>query len=50
MTKSKPAIVLIKRIFANPTPAVLRITDELSAKNPMNGNTIIAKIKETIKL
>lgn len=43
-------MVLISNMFTNPTPAVLRIIDEDSAKNPMNGNTTIAKIKLIMKL
>ena len=43
-------MVLISNMFTNPTPVVLRITDEVSTKNPMNGNTIIAKIKQIMKL
>ena len=37
-------------MLANPTPTVLNAIDDDSAKNPMNGKTMIAKIKQIIKL
>ena len=43
-------MVLISNMFTNPTPVVLRITDEVYAKNHINWNTIIAKIKHIMKL
>ena len=37
-------------MFAKPTPTVLNAIDDDSAKNPMNGKTMMAKIKQIIKL
>ena len=45
-----PDIVDIPIILSNPTPTTAKAYDELSAKKPINGNTIIAKIKEIMKL
>ena len=37
-------------ILSNPTPAVLKMIDEASANIPMNGNTIIDRIQQIMKL
>ena len=50
MTKIRPDNVLIGMILWNPTPAVLNALDEPSASIPMNGNTIMANIKQIPKL
>ncbi len=49
-TKIKPDMVLIEIILSNPTPTVSNTLDEDSANIPINGNTIIAKIKHIPKL
>ena len=49
-TKIRPDIVLISIILSNPTPIVLRTTDEPSANMPMNGKIMIESMKEIIKL
>ena len=45
-----PDNVLISTILSKPTPAVLKMTDEPSAKMPIKGKTIIDKTKQTPKL
>ncbi len=48
--KIRPATVLISTMFTKPAPTVLKNIEEASANIPMNGYTIIAKIKQIIKL
>jgi len=50
VTKIKPEIVLINIILWKPTPIVPSTIDDDSAKNPISGNTMIAKTKQILKL
>ena len=49
-TKINPDNVLISMILTNPTPAVFKITDDASARKPINGNMTIDNTKQTLKL
>ena len=46
----RPDKVLISTILSKPTPTVLKIIDDPSAKIPIKGKTIIDKTKQTPKL
>lgn len=49
-TKIRPAEVDISTILSKPTPTTPNAYEEPSAKRPINGKTIIARIKLIIKL
>ena len=49
-TKINPENVDISTILSNPTPTSPKAKDEASAKRPMIGYTIMAKMMLTMKL
>ena len=50
VTRINPDNVDISIILSNPTPTTPRAKDDPSAKMPINGKTMTARIKQIMKL